>query len=134
MLVSKCPLSFFEAVLNQKGIKSFIFCTVGFADVIASDDPEEAFKDADACFLVGAMPRKAGMERSDLLAANVKIFKAQGQAMDKHAKKTCKVIVWTSMQENLSSEVCEQHRRRPACATTQSHQRLCHSGFGKYHM
>jgi malate dehydrogenase len=39
------------------------------------------------------MPRKEGMERKDLLAANVKIFKVQGQAMDKHAKKTCKILV-----------------------------------------
>merc|ERR1719291_869326 len=44
-------------------------------DVVATDDPNVAFKDIDAAFLVGAMPRKEGMERKDLLAANVKIFK-----------------------------------------------------------
>ena len=43
--------------------------------------------------MVGAMPRKQGMERKDLLAANVKIFKVQGQALDQHAKKSVKVIV-----------------------------------------
>jgi malate dehydrogenase len=43
--------------------------------------------------LVGAMPRREGMERKDLLAANVKIFKAQGMALDKVAKKTVKVLV-----------------------------------------
>lgn len=48
-----------------------------FSDVVATDDPAVAFKDIDAAFLVGAMPRKEGMERKDLLAANVKIFKAQ---------------------------------------------------------
>ena len=37
------------------------------------------------------MPRKDGMERKDLLAANVTIFKAQGSAIDKVAKKTVKV-------------------------------------------
>ncbi|TRY63513.1 hypothetical protein TCAL_16543 [Tigriopus californicus] len=47
------------------------------ADIVATDDPAVAFKDIDAAFLVGAMPRKEGMERKDLLAANVKIFKAQ---------------------------------------------------------
>lgn len=47
------------------------------SDVIATDDPAVAFKDIDAAFLVGAMPRKEGMERKDLLAANVKIFKSQ---------------------------------------------------------
>ena len=40
-------------------------------DVIATDDPNVGFKDIDAAFLVGAMPRKEGMERKDLLAANV---------------------------------------------------------------
>ena len=39
------------------------------------------------------MPRKQGMERKDLLAANVKIFKAQGQALDKFGKKSVKVLV-----------------------------------------
>ncbi|BFZ12095.1 hypothetical protein BsWGS_15134 [Bradybaena similaris] len=62
-------------------------------DIVATDDPNVAFKDADAAFMVGAMPRKDGMERKDLLKANVKIFKAQGQAMDKYSKKTVKVVV-----------------------------------------
>merc|ERR1719348_1672923 len=57
-------------------------------DVVATDNASVAFKDIDAAFLVGAMPRKEGMERKDLLAANVKIFKVQGQALDKFAKKT----------------------------------------------
>jgi len=54
---------------------------------------EEAFKDIDYAFLVGAMPRKEGMERKDLLAANVKIFKSQGQALAKYSKPTVKVLV-----------------------------------------
>ncbi|KAK0046831.1 malate dehydrogenase, partial [Biomphalaria pfeifferi] len=61
--------------------------------ITATDDPNVAFKDVNAAFMVGAMPRKDGMERKDLLKANVKIFKAQGQAMDKVAKKTVKVVV-----------------------------------------
>ena len=43
-------------------------------------------------------------------------------------------IIWASTRENLSSVVCEQHRRRPACASAQSDQRLCRSLFRKYHM
>ncbi|XP_026679501.1 malate dehydrogenase, cytoplasmic-like [Diaphorina citri] len=43
--------------------------------------------------MVGAMPRKEGMERKDLLSANIKIFKVQGDALDKFAKKTVKVLV-----------------------------------------
>ena len=60
-------------------------------NTVATDDPNVAFKDIDAAFLVGAMPRKEGMERKDLLAANVKIFKVQGEALDKFAKKSVKV-------------------------------------------
>ena len=58
-----------------------------------SCDANEAFKDVDVAMMVGAMPRREGMERKDLLAANVKIFKEQGQAMDQHAKKTIKVYI-----------------------------------------
>lgn len=46
-------------------------------EVIPTADPAVAFKDVEAAFLVGAMPRREGMERKDLLSANVKIFKAQ---------------------------------------------------------
>jgi malate dehydrogenase len=63
-----------------------------FSGVFPVTNEEEAFKDIDAAFLIGAMPRKEGMERKDLLAANVKIFKSQGQSLAKHAKKTVKVI------------------------------------------
>merc|ERR1712002_919256 len=62
-------------------------------EVIATDDASVAFNDIDAAFLVGAMPRRDGMERKDLLAANVKIFKVQGEAMEKYAKKSVKVLV-----------------------------------------
>merc|ERR1712051_310218 len=61
--------------------------------VVCTDNPEVGFKDVDAAFMVGAMPRREGMERKDLLAANGKIFKVQGQALDKYAKKTVKVLV-----------------------------------------
>ena len=59
--------------------------------MIPSVDGMTAFKDVDVAMLVGAMPRKEGMERKDLLAANVKIFKAMGAAIDSQAKKTIKV-------------------------------------------
>jgi malate dehydrogenase len=63
------------------------------AGVIATSDPAVAFKDADACFLVGSFPRKDGMDRSDLLAKNGGIFKVQGEALSQYAKKTVKVLV-----------------------------------------
>jgi len=61
--------------------------------VVPTDNEETAFKDVDVALFVGAMPRKEGMERKDLLNANVKIFKSQGTAMDKFAKKTVKAVV-----------------------------------------
>jgi malate dehydrogenase len=62
-------------------------------NVTATANQEVAFKDIDAAILVGSMPRKEGMERKDLLRANIKIFSAQGKALDKYAKKTVKVLV-----------------------------------------
>lgn len=59
-------------------------------EVIPTDKEEVAFKDLDAAILVGSMPRRDGMERKDLLKANVAIFKSQGKALDKYAKKTVK--------------------------------------------
>ena len=58
-----------------------------------SDDPNEAFKDADYAFLVGAKPRGPGMERSDLLQENAKIFSAQGKAINKNASRDIRVLV-----------------------------------------
>ena len=63
------------------------------ADVVCTDDANVAFGDADVALLVGAMPRKAGMERSDLLSANGGIFKPQGAALSKSAKKDVKILV-----------------------------------------
>ncbi len=78
-------------------------------EVIPTADPAVGFKDVDAAFLVGAMPRKEGMERKDLLAANVKIFKAQ--VCLKSLKNKCfsvtkmvvniRVKLWISMQRRL---------------------------------
>ena len=42
---------------------------------------------------VGAMPRREGMQRSDLLAKNIKIFQAQGASINRVAKKSVKVLV-----------------------------------------
>lgn len=73
-------------------------------EVLPTADPAEAFRDVSAAFLVGAMPRKQGMERKDLLSANVKIFKAQGEALDKYARKNVKVIRVTG--ESLGPRPC----------------------------
>ncbi|CAN5464141.1 malate dehydrogenase [soil metagenome] len=62
-------------------------------EIITTDDADVAFGDADVALLVGAMPRKAGMERSDLLSANGGIFKPQGEALSRSAKNDIKVLV-----------------------------------------
>ena len=49
-------------------------------------------------------------------------------------KKSCECSILIGSPRELSSGVCEQHRCRPACADTQSGQRLCYSLFRKYHM
>lgn len=63
------------------------------SEIIVTDKPKVAFEDSDIVFLVGARPRKAGMERKDLLEANAEIFKVQGKAINDHAKKDVKVLV-----------------------------------------
>lgn len=76
--------------------------------VIPTSDPNVAFKDVSAAFLVGAMPRKEGMERKDLLSANVKIFKVQGEALDKFAKKDVKVLV-VGNPANTNAFICSHY-------------------------
>ena len=61
--------------------------------VVATDDPNVAFKDADYALLVGARPRGPGMERKDLLEANGAIFGPQGRAMNAHASRNIRVLV-----------------------------------------
>ncbi|HAQ76122.1 MAG TPA: malate dehydrogenase, partial [Hyphomonas sp.] len=62
-------------------------------NIVATDDPNVAFKDCDFALLVGAMPRKQGMERKDLLSANGGIFGPQGKAINDHASRDVKVLV-----------------------------------------
>ena len=63
------------------------------AGIVATDDPRVAFKDADYALLVGAAPRKAGMERRDLLEMNGRIFTEQGRALAEVARRDVKVLV-----------------------------------------
>ena len=63
------------------------------SEVVCTDDADTAFGDVDIAILVGSMPRKAGMERADLLSANGGIFKPQGESLSRSAKKDVKVLV-----------------------------------------
>jgi malate dehydrogenase len=61
--------------------------------VVFTDDANKAFDGVNWALLVGAFPRKQGMERKDLLATNGKIFVSQGQAIAKNAAKDVRVVV-----------------------------------------
>ncbi len=61
--------------------------------ITKTDDPNVAFEGSDYALLVGAMPRKDGMERADLLEANGGIFGPQGSAISQNANSTIKVLV-----------------------------------------
>ena len=62
-------------------------------EIVVTSNPEEAFKDANLCLLVGSKPRGPGMERSDLLKDNGKIFVGQGKAIAENAADDCRVVV-----------------------------------------
>ena len=61
--------------------------------VIPTADLDEGFRDVNWALLVGSVPRKAGMERKDLLGINGKIFIGQGQAIQKNAAADVRVLV-----------------------------------------
>ncbi|MDY0391350.1 malate dehydrogenase [Desulfobulbus oligotrophicus] len=75
------------------------------AGVIATDDPNVAFKDADFALLVGSRPRGPGMERSDLLNANGAIFTVQGKALSDNANPNVRVLV-VGNPANTNALIC----------------------------
>ncbi|MDP4506534.1 malate dehydrogenase [Nonomuraea turcica] len=73
-----------------------------------TDDPNVAFNGANVGMLVGAMPRKAGMERGDLLGANGGIFGPQGKAINDHAADDIRVLV-VGNPANTNALIAQQH-------------------------
>ena len=61
--------------------------------IVPTGDLAEGFKGVNWALLVGSVPRKAGMERKDLLGINGKIFTGQGQAIEKNAAQDVRVLV-----------------------------------------
>jgi malate dehydrogenase len=62
-------------------------------DIVLTDDPNKAFDGCNWALLVGSFPRKAGMERKDLLGINGKIFVGQGKALAERAAKDVRILV-----------------------------------------
>lgn len=75
--------------------------------VIFTTDPNVAFRDADVAILLGAFPRKQGMERKDLMEKNISIFKTMGTAIEKNASKNIKVLV-VGNPANTNCLVCSE--------------------------
>lgn len=86
--------------------------------VVATDDPNVAFKDVDFALLVGARPRGPGMERKDLLEANGAIFAPQGKALNDHARRDVKVLV-VGNPANTNALIAQQNAPDldPSCFT-----------------
>ena len=61
--------------------------------IVPTADLDEGFRDINWALLVGSVPRKAGMERKDLLGINGKIFVGQGQAIERNANANVRVLV-----------------------------------------
>ena len=93
---------------------------------IGTDNADEAFGDADVALLVGAMPRKAGMERSDLLSANGGIFKPQGEALSRSAKRDVKVLV-VGNPANTNALIAQQNAKDLAPGRFTAMTRLDHN-------
>mmetsp|Transcript_75612 Transcript_75612/g.120270 ORF Transcript_75612/g.120270 Transcript_75612/m.120270 type:complete len:330 (+) Transcript_75612:111-1100(+) len=90
-------------------------------EIVCTDKADVAFKDVDYAVLVGGFPRKKGMERKDLMAKNAPIFKAMGEAIEKNAKKTVKVLV-VANPANTNCLICASHApsipKKNFCALT----------------
>ena len=86
--------------------------------IVATDKLDVAFKDVDFALLVGAMPRKDGMERKDLLTANGGIFGPQGKALNYYAKRDVKVLV-VGNPANTNALIAQQNAPdlSPSCFT-----------------
>ncbi len=81
--------------------------------IICTDEPEVAFKDANWCLLVGSKPRGPGMERADLLKDNGRIFIGQGRAIDAVAAEDCRVMVVGNPCNTNVMIAASQARRLP---------------------
>jgi len=71
-------------------------------------DPNLGFKDADVAILLGAFPRKQGMERKELMEKNISIFKTMGTAIEQTASKDIKVLV-VGNPANTNCLICSKY-------------------------
>jgi malate dehydrogenase len=79
-------------------------------EVVYTTNLQTAFKDVDYCFLIGAKPRGPGMERSDLLKDNGKIFIDTGKAINDYASRGVKTIV-VGNPANTNALICQHYAK-----------------------
>jgi malate dehydrogenase len=98
-------------------------------EVVATDRLEEGFRGADYVYLVGAKPRGPGMERSDLLTENARIFSRQGAALNEHADEHARVLVVGNPANTnaliASSNAPDMNPRNFSAMTRLDHNRAC---------
>jgi len=98
-------------------------------EVVATDRLEEGFRGADYVFLVGAKPRGPGMERSDLLTENARIFSRQGAVLNEQADERAKVLVVGNPANTnaliASSNAPDMDPRNFSAMTRLDHNRAC---------
>lgn len=95
-------------------------------DIICSTDPETGFVGANVVVMVGAFPRKAGMQRRDLTAKNCAIFKGQGEAIAKYADPDVRVLV-VGNPANTNAVVLEAMAKTIVNINTLQHQQYNHT-------
>ena len=80
------------------------------AGAVCTDNQTVGFKDIDYALLIGAKPRGPGMERSDLIKDNGKIFVDTGKAINDNAKRSAKVIV-VGNPANTNAMICAHYAK-----------------------
>ena len=119
-------------------------------DVYVTSEYDQAFRDADVIVLVGGMPRRKGMERSDLVGVNTKIFHGMALVLNEVAKRDVKVLVVANPantncrtlihhcpsipRENFAAMTRLDHNRAKSLAARRVNQaRSCHALYRTHH-
>ena len=97
------------------------------AGIVTSVDAAEASKDVDYAIMVGGFPRKAGMERKDVMSKNVAIYQSQAAALEQHASKDVKILV-VANPANTNALILSQNapsipKKNITCLTRLDHNR-----------
>jgi len=75
--------------------------------IVATENADDAFKGADCAVLLGAFPRKEGMERKELMEKNINIFKLMGEAIERNASADIKVLI-VGNPANTNALICSR--------------------------